>query len=150
VTINDPAAIETFRSQRTASFTVAPGDLAGDRWQAKVMAATVILHGATAATPTFGLLVRHGDRCTDRLQNGTEVSQLLEPRSTLVQIAGNGGVAVGAAAGPADQRPVDFWRRSVATDWSLAIEDGVAQQRHVDLSGLTKIDVALSYVALMT
>lgn len=149
VTIKDPGLLDTFRTQLTTSVTVDPGDLAGERWEAKVVAAAVSLQGVTAATPSFALVVTHGSRCTDRLKDGTEVTQFLEPRTTLVQVtAAQGEVVTGAAAIPISERPTEFWRRSVATEWLLSIEPGVVESRKVDLNALTSIDLTWSYIAL--
>jgi hypothetical protein len=152
VTISDTTHLDAFRQQHAVTFPVAPTDLAGERWEAKVMEATVVLHGVKAATPTFALDVKHSGRCADRRKDGTTVTQILRPRSTPVQVGASGtsGVAAGSVTGPdTHERPTDFWRRAVATEWTLSIEAGVLQARQVDLSGLTRIDVALSYIALM-
>jgi hypothetical protein len=74
----------------------------------------------------------------------------LEPRETLVQIAPQGDAANGAAALVSQDRPTEFWRRSVATEWVLSIEPGVVADRAVDLSALSEIDVSLSYLAKRT
>ncbi|WP_103351394.1 hypothetical protein [Amycolatopsis sp. CA-128772] len=107
LTITGEQELEQFRTTRTISFTVNPDDLAGDRWQAKVEAVRVILHDVTAATPIFAMVVAHGARCTDRLKDGTDVTQYLESRSILVQVAPDtaGAVAIGAAAAPTTERP---------------------------------------------
>jgi hypothetical protein len=124
---------------RIAWFTLDPGDLAGDRWEAKVVAATVSLKGVTAATPSFALVLTHGPRCTDRLKDGTDLTAYLRPRDTLLQIAPIGGQATGTGAILSNERPTDFWRRSVATDWLLMLEPAVVEERSVDLSNLTEI-----------
>ncbi|MGI5380349.1 hypothetical protein ACQEV2_40170 [Streptomyces sp. CA-251387] len=147
VTIDDPAQLAAFRQQLAVAVVVDNRDLAGTRWEAKTIAASVTLFGVTAATPTFPVVVTHGPRCTERLENGTEVTQYLQPQSTFVQVAVRDETAAGAAAPPTGNRPTEFWRRSVATEWLLSIEPGVAQARQVDLSGLTKIRLALSYMA---
>jgi hypothetical protein len=45
-------------------------------------------------------------------------------------------------------RPTDFCRRIAATEGMLTIEDDVINRRTVDPSGLTRIEPALSCVAL--
>jgi hypothetical protein len=147
VTIDDAADLASFRQLHTVTVAVTPADLAGQRFAAKVIEATVVLHGVTALTPTFALLVTHEARSTDRLPDGTEVVQLGSPRSAQVQAALAGNTAIGAVAFPDDGRPTEFWRRSVAADWSLSIEEGVVVQRQVDLTDLTRIDLALTYIA---
>jgi hypothetical protein len=147
LSIDDPGRLDDFRQHRTITVAVNPADLVAHRYQAKVVAATVSLHGIAAATPTFPLVVEHGPKSTDRLNDGSEITQFLQPRSTLVQVAAANNTAVGAAAYPVAQRPIDFWRRSVATDWTLSIEPDDVTQRKIDLSGLRKIDVALTYIA---
>ncbi|MFF8354118.1 hypothetical protein ACF063_11770 [Streptomyces chartreusis] len=147
VTIDDPGWLAAFRQNLVLSVVVANGDLAGDRWEAKTTAAAVTLSGVTAETPTFPVVVTHGPRCTERLKDGTEVTQYLQPRSTFVQVAVQEDTAAGAVATPVNTRPTDFWRRSIATEWSLSIEADVAKARHVDLTGLTRIQLALGYIA---
>jgi hypothetical protein len=149
VTVDDPARLAAFRQQHSLTVPVAPADLGANRRQAKVVAATVTLHGVTAATPTFPIVVTHGPRSTDLLTDGTEVTRLGALRSTLVQVAGAAGTSTGTAANPAG-RPTEFWRRSVGTEWTVAIEDEVVTRRSVDLTGLSRIDLTLSYLAVRT
>ncbi len=95
------------------------------------------------------MVVTHSGRCSELLADGSILTQLLEPRSTIVQVAVEGATGVGFGTGPSsEQRPTAFWRRSVATEWRLFIEPDVLLDRKVNLAGLTRIDVALSYLAL--
>ncbi|KUN52656.1 hypothetical protein AQJ46_50705 [Streptomyces canus] len=87
VTITAPDRLAAFRQQLTIPLEVGAGDLAGNRWEAKTIAASVTLSGVTAATPTFPVVVTHGSQCTDRFKDGTEVTQYLQPQATLVQVA---------------------------------------------------------------
>jgi hypothetical protein len=147
VTLNDQAHVDELRNSLSTWFSLKPEELAGDRWEAKVVAATVTLKGVTAATPTFALVLIHGPRCTDRLKDGTDVTAYLQPRETLLQITPTGGQATGAGAITANERPTEFWRRSVATEWVLVLEPAVVQQRSVDLSGLSEINLSFTYLA---
>jgi hypothetical protein len=89
----------------------------------------------------------HGPRCTDQLKDGTDITAYLRPRETLLQIAPAGGQATGAGAILSNERPTEFWRRSVAAEWVLLIEPAVVQERSVDLSGLTEINLSFTYLA---
>jgi hypothetical protein len=147
VTLGDQAHLDELRNSLSTWFSLEPDELAGDRWEAKVVAATVTLKGVTAATPTFALVLIHGPRSTERLKDGTDVTAYLRPRETLLQIAPAGGQATGAGAITANERPTEFWRRSVATEWVLVLEPAVVQERSVDLSGLSEINLSFTYLA---
>jgi hypothetical protein len=147
VKLGDQAHLDELRNSLSTWFSLEPDELAGDRWEAKVVAATVTLKGVTAATPTFALVLIHGPRCTERLKDGTDVTAYLRPRETLLQIAPAGGQATGAGAITANERPTEFWRRSVATEWVLVLEPAVVQERSVDLSGLSEINLSFTYLA---
>jgi hypothetical protein len=147
VTLGDKTHLDELRNSLSTWFSLGPDDLAGDRWEAKVVAATVTLKGVTAATPTFALVLMHGPRCTERLKGGTDVTSYLRPRETLLQITSAGGQATGAGAIRESDRPIEFWRRSVATEWVLLLEPAVVQQRSVDLSGLSEISLSFTYLA---
>jgi len=150
VTLTDQAHLDELRLGLATWFTVEPDDLAGDRWEAKVVAATVTLQGVTAATPTFALVLIHGPRCTQRLKDGTDVTSYLQPREALLQVAPANGQAIGAGAILPNERPTEFWRRSVATEWVLLLEQDVVRDRSVDLSGLTEIRLSFTYLAKRT
>jgi hypothetical protein len=147
VTLGDQAHLDELRNSLSTWFSLEPDELAGDRWEAKVVAATVTLKGVTAATPTFALVLIHGPRSTERLKDGTDVTAYLRPRETLLQIAPAGGQATGAGAITANERPTEFWRRGVATEWVLVLEPAVVQERSVDLSGLSEINLSFTYLA---
>ena len=85
VKLGDQAHLDELRNSLSTWFSLEPDELAGDRWEAKVVAATVTLKGVTAATPTFALVLIHGPRCTERLKDGTDVTAYLRPRETLLQ-----------------------------------------------------------------
>jgi hypothetical protein len=146
----DQAHTDELRNTLSTWFTVDPGDLTGDRWEAKVVAATVSLKGVTAATPTFALVLIHGPRCTDRLKDGTEVTAYLRPRETLLQVASGGEWATGAGAIVSNERPTEFWRRSVATEWVLLLEPAVIRDRNVKISDLTEVSLSFTYLAKRT
>ncbi|HET7475066.1 MAG TPA: hypothetical protein VFJ97_03470 [Dermatophilaceae bacterium] len=149
VTIDDPTRLAQFRQQLSATFEVLPEDLVGDRFSAKVVKAAVTLDGVTAATPSFPVSLAHGGRCTYLRPDGTTVSQILQPRFELVEVATTGaaGTAVGAVAVD-DDHIQHFWRRAVATQWRVAIEPAVVNEEMVDLTGLSAIRVALRYEAV--
>jgi hypothetical protein len=149
VTINDPTRISQFRQQLTTTFQVLPEDLAGDRFRATVISAALTLDGATAATPSFSVPLIHGGRCAYLLPDGTSLTQVLEPRFELIEVAttGSPGTATGAIAADAD-RVQHFWRRAIATQWTIRIEPEILTDDLVDLSRLTAIRVAMRYEAV--
>ncbi len=150
VTINDPGVLAQFRQQLSATFEVRPEDLVGDRFRATVTKAALALDGVHAATPSFSVGLTHGGRCSYLLEDGSALTQVLEPRLELVEVATTGatGTAVGAAAVD-DDRVQHFWRRAVATQWRVSIEPAVVTEAMVDLSGLSAIRVALRYEAVV-
>ncbi len=150
VTLTDQAHLDELRFSLATWFTVEPGDLAGNRCEAKVVAATVTLQGVTAATPTFALVLIHGPRCTERLKDGMDVTSFLQPREALLQVAPSGGQATGTGAILPNERPTELWRRSVATEWVLLMEKDVVQDRSVDLSGLSEIRLSFTHLAKRT
>ncbi len=150
VTINDPGVLAQFRQQLSTTFEVRPEDLVGDRFRATVTKAALALDGVHAATPSFSVGLTHGGRCSYLLEDGSALTQVLEPRLELVEVATTGatGTAVGAAAVD-DDRVQHFWRRAVATQWRVSIEPAVVTEAMVDLSGLSAIRVALRYEAVV-
>src|SRR5262249_16923147 len=123
-------------------------DLPSTRFEAKATYVLLALVGATANIPAISALVEHGGEAGSTLRDGSKQVQILQPRTTVVQTAKTGDVFAGAHVGD-DPDGLSFWGRGVATTWRVTIEAEEVTRRHVDLSGLTAIDIEIGYDAFL-
>jgi hypothetical protein len=140
----DEVTLAAFRQGRDIEVIIRLEDLLPERFEAKVDSVFVALVGATASDPRITCILEHGGGAAARRPDGTTVVVSALPQRASIaasKIAGEFG-------GPQAQIRLAFWGRSPAARWRLFIEPEVMSRSNVDLSGLSGIEVAISYLSL--
>jgi len=141
-------ALNDFKIKPELHFTIRLEDLPPSRYEAKVTSVYVAFVGATSNSNTITAIIEHSGRYSQKKRDTTAVNVLLKPRAGVVvakitPLQSSGGVVGGTGIG------VDFWGKGIAADWHLYIEPSEMQNGGVNLSGLTEIQVWLSYQSFL-
>lgn len=144
---SSPALLDQFRQTRMLSFSLGLADLPSSRYEAKVTGVRLSLVGATANAPAISCVVRHsGNFDEKRLADSATKNMLLRPRVAVAQASQSALAYTGGVVG-LSPKELDFWGRGVAAGWMVFVEAEEIASKQINLSGLTKIEVELSYDA---
>lgn len=135
--------IDQFRVTADFDFSIALDELLDNRFEVKIDTVYVSLIGATASDPYITCLLEHSGLASIRRQDGT-IAQVTAPAKwASVTAAKTAGEFGGVQEDPLQH--LSFWGRSPAARWRLYIEPQVLQRSNVDLSGLSEIQIAITY-----
>jgi hypothetical protein len=148
VTIKDEGTLADFRVAHSLVLVVDRGALPSGRLETKVESVHIAMVGAKGEGPTISCIMEHSGGYTERLRNGTQVDLLLGPRSAVIQAIVSSLEFRGGIAGGSPEK-LGFGGRGVASTWHLFIEQEEMTSKHIDLSGLTEIEVAIGYAAFL-
>ena len=143
-TITTPSVISNLKNIGTASFSTAMNDLPPYPTELKIVRAEIALIGATTdGDPWVNVWLEHGGDAINRRSN---------PEKTEVVVhAPRRGESVPARREPIDLQQLSedqmqrFWGRSPITTWRVTILPEAAQNAGLDLSNLTKVELAVRY-----
>jgi hypothetical protein len=143
-TITTPSVISNLKNIGTASFSTAMNDLPPYPTELKIVRAEVALIGATTdGDPWVNVWLEHGGDATNRRSN--------PDKTEVVVHAPRRGESVPARREPIDLQQLSevqmqrFWGRSPITTWRVTILPEAAQNAGLDLSNLTKVELAVRY-----
>jgi hypothetical protein len=152
VPISEAASLDVFRTRKALSFSIDLAQLPANHFEAKVQAVHVALVGAMSTKGVLNCRVRHGGRYLMRSRDGQEADQLLEPHVTgtdarFTPLQPTGTPVSNGMSG--ELNLLSFWGRGVGGEWEVSVEPGDLLIDHVDLSGLSEIQVWIATQAFI-
>lgn len=135
--------LSRFRETGRLDFRIELDDLLSGRFECKVDGIAVALVGATSSDPMINCVLMHDGTSDVRRLDGT-VAHYDWPPSGRALLAARTEAEISTIP---SLEPEGFWGRSPAAKWHLFIEPEVMASSAVNLSGVTKIIVGVSYKA---
>jgi hypothetical protein len=154
VVIDDPAALEQFRSTRSLSIAIGVDELDPDHYGARAAGTILTLSGASSKTPSFESEITHYGVCRQRWwtpneKAGVVAEQQLEPSRQNVHVVPphpEAPFVTGSLSAPRDRALArGFWGRGIAATWRISIKPYEYVTNGVDLTGLTRITFGIEY-----
>ena len=112
----------------------------------------VALVGVQSQKGVLNCRVRHGGRYRILTRGGVEVDQLLQPHvtQTAARFTPFDVTGTPVSNGMSGQLNVlSFWGRGVCGDWEISVDPADLAADHVDLSGLTEIQLWIATQAFI-
>ena len=138
--------LQEFQNNHHVGFEIKLEDMPINRFESKLIMIRVGLIGATSSEP-FECILQHFGSSKIKLIDGSIINRTEKPRTSLIQA----NTTLDQFNTPLPDISNEtlflqsYWGRSPATTWFLSIEEDVFRNKHVDLSSLSEIRIALLY-----
>jgi hypothetical protein len=142
LSFKDPDVLDSFKRTRSLEFRVKLSDLLRNRYETKVETVYVAFVGARATTNAITALVAHSGRYSIRRRDGSIRRLVLPPRVATCEASLR---PLDASPGGGTESDSDIWGHGLDASWSVHVEDQEANEKDLDLTQLTEIQVWMKY-----